>query len=205
MFNVNEAVDELINDINVDYYESCYDAIYEELCDRVDYGELTIEEAEMINEAAAYKYLYEAEDDDKALETDDDKKKKKKINKKKLAAGIGLAIGAGTAIGAKRYVDKANKDYENYKKEINSRVDILNPGLKNYTVSEIERTKNRSNDFYDNMMKKTNTEINNYRDVVKRHYNNANKLGRKKIADAERKDRLYYKEEDKKRNSRKVN
>ena len=59
MFNVNEAVDELIDDINVDYYESCYDAIYEELCDRVAYGELTIEEAEMINDAAAEKYLTE--------------------------------------------------------------------------------------------------------------------------------------------------
>ena len=59
MFNVNEAVDELIDDINVDYYESCYNAIYEELCDRIECGELSLEEAEMINEAAAEKYLTE--------------------------------------------------------------------------------------------------------------------------------------------------
>ena len=58
MFDAMEAVDELIDDINNDYYESCYDAIYEELCDRVAYGELTLEEAEMINDAAAEKYLY---------------------------------------------------------------------------------------------------------------------------------------------------
>ena len=88
MFNAYEAVDELIDDINVDYYESCYDAIYEELCDRVDYGELTIEEAQMINEAAAYKYLYEAEDVDKALETEDNDDKKKKESDKNIKKKI---------------------------------------------------------------------------------------------------------------------
>ena len=59
MFNAFEAVNNIIDEINENYYESCYDSIYEELCDRVAYGELTIEEAEMINEAAAEKYLYE--------------------------------------------------------------------------------------------------------------------------------------------------
>ena len=59
MFNAFEAVNNIIDEINENYYESCYDAIYEELCDRVECGELTIEEAEMINEAAADKYLYE--------------------------------------------------------------------------------------------------------------------------------------------------
>ena len=60
MFDAMEAVDELIDDINNDYYDSCYDAIYEELCERVESGELTIEEAEMINDVAAEKYLGEA-------------------------------------------------------------------------------------------------------------------------------------------------
>ena len=63
MFDVYEAIDDIINDINEDYYESCYDAIYEELCDRVEYGELPLEEAEMINEAAAEKYITEFNSD----------------------------------------------------------------------------------------------------------------------------------------------
>ena len=63
MFNVNEAINDIIDDINEDYYESCYDAIYEELCDRVNYGELTLEEAEMINVAAAEKYITEFNSD----------------------------------------------------------------------------------------------------------------------------------------------
>ena len=75
MFDAYEAINELIDDINVDYYESCYDAIYEELCDRVDYGELTIEEAEMINDAAAEKYLPEGNAFNRVLND--------KINKRK--------------------------------------------------------------------------------------------------------------------------
>ena len=63
MFNAFEAVNNIIDEINENYYESCYDSIYEELCDRVAYGELTIEEAEMINEAAAYKYITEFKSD----------------------------------------------------------------------------------------------------------------------------------------------
>ncbi len=63
MYNAMEAVDELIDDINNDYYGSCYDAIYEELCDRVECGELTIEEAEMINDVAYDKYVTEFESD----------------------------------------------------------------------------------------------------------------------------------------------
>ena len=59
MFNAFEAVNNIIDEINENYYESCYDSIYEELCDRVECGELTIEEAEMINDAAAEKYLTE--------------------------------------------------------------------------------------------------------------------------------------------------
>ena len=59
MFDATEAINDIINDINVDYYESCYNAIYEELTERVESGELSLEEAQMINEAAADKYLTE--------------------------------------------------------------------------------------------------------------------------------------------------
>ena len=63
MYNAMEAVDNIIDDINSDYYESCYDAIYEELCDRVENGELTIEEAELINDVAYDKYVTEFKSD----------------------------------------------------------------------------------------------------------------------------------------------
>ena len=80
MFNVNEAVEELIDDINVDYYESCYDAIYEELCNRVECGELTSEEAEMINDAAAEKYLTEGNAFNRVL--NDNLAKREKIDRR---------------------------------------------------------------------------------------------------------------------------
>ena len=78
MFNVYEAIDDIIDDINVDYYESCYDAIYEELCNRVAYGELTIEEAEMINDVAAEKYLTEGNAFNRVV--NDKANKQEKIN-----------------------------------------------------------------------------------------------------------------------------
>ena len=91
MFDAMEAVDELIDDINNDYYESCYDAIYEELCERVECGELTIKEAEMINESAAEKYLTEST---KSLERKADRIYKKGMNH------------------SKRYIKKINKEIE---------------------------------------------------------------------------------------------
>ena len=44
-----------------------YDLIYKELCERVDSGELSLEDAEVINEAAAEKYLTE----EAIMETED--------------------------------------------------------------------------------------------------------------------------------------
>ena len=105
-FEAYEAVDDLIDEINDDYAaeaaEEAYQQIYEELCERVDYGELTLEDAEIINEAAAEKYLYEdgeesSEDDETSEKDKKSKKKKKKHSKKKIAAGI--AIGTGAAYG----------------------------------------------------------------------------------------------------------
>ena len=63
MFNAFEAVNNIIDEINVDYYESCYDAIYEELCDRVDSGKLSLEFAELVNKEAYAKYVNESEED----------------------------------------------------------------------------------------------------------------------------------------------
>lgn len=169
MFDAYEAINDIIDDINEDYYESCYDAIYEELCDRVDYGELTIEEAELINEAAAEKYLYEAEDVDKALEEDDDddKKKKesdknikKKINRKRMVAGAGLAA----ALGYKYYND-ANKSYKN-----NSYYQSIRDKKKELGTSAI-----------------TDKEYKNAIQEQRKNYRSANKLGKKKIMDSVKK------------------
>ena len=55
MFDAIEAINDIIDDINDDaaeYAESCYEDIYEELCYRVECGELSVEEAELINEKA---------------------------------------------------------------------------------------------------------------------------------------------------------
>ena len=156
MFDATEAINDIIDDINADYYESCYDAIYEELTERVESGEMTIEEAEMVNEAAAEKYLSEAEDVDKALETDDDddKKKKesdknikKKINKKKVAAGLGLAAGAYAAGSM---------------------------GLAYYADAKTSQSNNAVYSMY------------NRKKDMKENYKNANKLGKKMIMDYEK-------------------
>ena len=176
MFDAYEAINDIIDDINEDYYESCYDAIYEELCDRVDYGELTIEEAEMINEAAAYKYLYETKNIDKALEEDDDDDKKKKesdknIKKKKVAAGVGLAAaGAGAlAYGGKKYIDSAKNSCNKHKKYDLDRV-ISKP----WFIDRIDG--NGYTRFASDFYKKTVQD-------QRKNYRSANKLGKKLIMD----------------------
>ena len=63
MFDAIEAINDIIDDINDDvaeYTESCYEEIYDELCYRVKSGELSLEEAEMINEKAYDKYVSES-------------------------------------------------------------------------------------------------------------------------------------------------
>lgn len=62
MFDATEAINDIIEDINdeVDVYdESCYDAIYEELCDLVDGGEMSLEDAQMILDRAGDIYMSE--------------------------------------------------------------------------------------------------------------------------------------------------
>ena len=55
MFDAIEVINDIIDDINDDvaeYSESCYEEIYDELCYRVESGELSVDEAELINEKA---------------------------------------------------------------------------------------------------------------------------------------------------------
>ena len=59
MFDATEAINDIIDEINSDYYESCYNAIYDELFEKVITEEISLEDAQMINEAAAEKYLTE--------------------------------------------------------------------------------------------------------------------------------------------------
>ena len=71
MFNAIEAINDIIDDINDDameYAESCYEEIYDELCYRVESGELTLEEAELVNEKAYEKYFGESGEDDEEAE-----------------------------------------------------------------------------------------------------------------------------------------
>lgn len=100
-FDAYEAVDELIDDVNTEYYEECYDSIYGELCRRVEEGELSLEDAEILNEAASNKYLVEkcgkgCKEPKKEMEPNAEKRK----NIKKVALGVaatGAAVGAGVA------------------------------------------------------------------------------------------------------------
>ena len=125
-FDAYEAVDELIDEINDEYAveaaEEAYQKIYEELCERVDYGELTLEDAEIINEAAAEKYLYEdgeesSEDDETSEKDKKSKKKKKKHSKKKIAAGVasGIAIRTGALYGLNAL--NAREAYRRFEKD----------------------------------------------------------------------------------------
>ena len=69
MFDAIEAINDIIDDINEDaaeYAESCYEEIYDELCYRVECGDLTLEEAEMVNQVAYEKYFGESGEDDEA-------------------------------------------------------------------------------------------------------------------------------------------
>ena len=124
-FDAYEAVDDLIDEINDDYAveaaEEAYQQIYEELCERVECDELTLEEAELINDVAAEKYLYEegeesSEDDDSSEKDKKSKKKKKKHSKKKIAAGIAIGTGALyglNALNAREAYRRFEKDKKN--------------------------------------------------------------------------------------------
>ena len=118
-FDAYEAVDDLIDEINDEYAAEAVDAyqqIYDELCERVECDELTLEEAELINDVAAEKYLFEKKSTKETDDEDDDKpKKKKKINKKKVAAGVAAgALAAGTLAYAKKR-KKDDIDFKRYK------------------------------------------------------------------------------------------
>ena len=116
MFDAYEAVDELIHENNEGYMEAAYetyDRIFEELSDRVECGMLSLEDANLINEAAAQKYL---------TPPDPDEKEKKKKKRKKLA--IGAAVGAGalgagyvaSSISSKNMYTRANNAIDTYQK-----------------------------------------------------------------------------------------
>lgn len=60
MFDAREAVDDLIAEINDNYATERYDAIHSELQLRVESGELSLEEAEAVNQAAWNKYFGES-------------------------------------------------------------------------------------------------------------------------------------------------
>ena len=105
MFDAYEAVDSLIDKINNDY---AYEQVYNELLNRVNNGELTLEEAEAVNDKAIEKYLEER--DKKEKEEKEKAEKKRKIKKKILS---GALLGAAGAYTLKNYKDQkeAEKAY----------------------------------------------------------------------------------------------
>ena len=113
-FDAYEAVDELIDDVNDEIFEYCYDDIYEELCRRVVEGELSLEDAEILNEAAADKYLVEKgvfkTKKQKQKEEEEAKAAAKKKLKKNIAIGAGATVGAGALIGGGALAHKKGID-----------------------------------------------------------------------------------------------
>ena len=135
MFDATEAINDIIDDINNDYYESCHDAIYEELCERVDSGELTIEDAEMINEAAADKYLTEAglTDNNKKIVSIAKQIKTKTREIKKEAKSAKTATDIKKVISS---LDECEKLHDELKKEVKS-IDENSADKLNYVVRNV--------------------------------------------------------------------
>ena len=155
MFDAIEAINDIIDDINDDameYAESCYEEIYEELCYRVECGDLTAEEAEMVNQAAYEKYVSEAkkcksEDESECCGEDCDKKPKKK----KVAAAIGKAAGVAAGAAALGYAAKTAVD-----------LNTLQKGAKNRkTLKEVALNKEMGKDVRDSDLLRGNKNLNN--------------------------------------------
>ena len=155
MFDAYEAVENLIDDINEDYYiyrehcEDAYNEIYEELCERVNNDELTLREAEIINEAAIKKFLTPPDPDE-----DEEKPLPKKLTaKKKAAIAAGTVLGVGTAA----YVGKSVYDKDLY---VNSKKGELR--TKNPVEKQVWRSV--ADDSYDNSTKLGKKLIKRYND-----------------------------------------
>ena len=174
-FDAYEAVDDLIDEINdeyaaesVDEGAEAYQQIYDELCERVECDELTLEEAQIINDVAAEKYLSEKKCDD---DDDCDKKKKKKISKKKVAAGVAAGVlAAGVANKAvKEYKGAANRSLSEYKRSSEkirtakgakkladawgSRTNVTDEGIKDL-IRERKNIKDGANHYGKKLIKK---------------------------------------------------
>ena len=185
-FDVYEAVDDLIDEINESYIESseeAYQQVYEELCERVECEELTLEEAELINEAAAEKYLYEnceksSEDDDKENgSSEKGGKPKKKINKKKVAAGVaaGLTAGLISNRAIKKYKCNARnsrKAYDNICNEIHDLRKVKKDSLKDWDADPSTKKI---------IEKEFNAQLKDYNKIRKEIKDKANLRGKKLI------------------------
>lgn len=90
MLDVYEAINDIIEDINTEHYND----ICDELELRVESGDLTLEDAQVIADKAADIFI-EKKGNDK--DDDEDKKKEKKAKLKKIAKGVGIGVGAAAA------------------------------------------------------------------------------------------------------------
>lgn len=139
MFNPYDTIDSLIGEYNNDVDIARYESVYDELCQRVNNGELTVEEAELINDRAAEMYL--EGDEMGTSEPGSDKespcegehcssnKEKNLPTKKKKRSGKKLAFAAGVATGA---IGSAMAQEIKRKKEYRKSSSRNSSGEKNY-------------------------------------------------------------------------
>lgn len=109
-----------------------YECVYEHLCEQVRCGNLTLEEANDVNDIAYEKYLKEETDHNNESSDDEKLKKQKRAERKKTVKHIitGAAIGAG-AIALSGYGSK--KAGNNLKKTNNSLVSANKTQAQNIT------------------------------------------------------------------------
>lgn len=140
MFNPYDTIDSLIGEYNDDVDIARYESVYDELCQRVNAGELTVEEAELINDRAAEMYLEGDEmgtsepgsDKESPCEGEhcsSNKEKNLPTKKKKKRSGKKLAFAAGVATGA---IGSAMAQEIKRKKEYRKSSSRNSSGEKNY-------------------------------------------------------------------------
>ena len=141
MFDACEAVNDLIDEINEDYYESCYNAIYEELTERVESGEISLDEAEMVNETAAEKYLTESS---RSLERKIDRIYNKGIKKySKILNKVNKQLRRGNYDKAKEVALKDGKScLEDTIKDLEIQKKLMNGSCDEY-IDELIRSINK--------------------------------------------------------------
>lgn len=163
-FNAIEAINDIIDDINANTYESYYDEICDELDYRVESGELSLEDAQIIADKAAEEYL-------------EDVVTEKIFDAPTTAAAIAVGAGYGTSAVNTALFKKTQKDIKKAKElrdtllEIEKQVDSCKDENKRQELmKKFLKIRNEQLRILDKAKKrlKVNEKVNNAEPWVKR-------------------------------------